>query len=665
MSILILLLIPFIGAFISLYLGTVKEWLRDVFNMILTLFMLVWIGALYPDVIKGPVEYYLPNVMGTGLYLKVEMLQFYLIALTAVIWSVVMLYSTFYLTKHRNRNRYYFCYLLTCSFTFGIFMSENLVNLFTFFEAMTFSSYILIIHDEDDFSHQAGLSYLAMAITGGLVMLMGILIAFDYTNTLLISELAVKIKTLDIGIQRLIGGLIVFGFGVKSSMFPLHTWLSKAYVAAPTPATAVISGVLLKTGLYGMFVASTVLIADPMISYAVIVLGSINMLLGGFLAMNQRNVKRIIAYSSMSQAGFMIVGIGLIGLLKDQSGIAFIATVLFMINHAVAKVLLFLVIGVIVYWIKELSLTHIWGFGRNQMLLKILFLIGVLGTIGFPGFNGFTSKTLLHEAIIEAREGLNSNFFMALEGCYYLASTMTVAYMLKIYIALFVSKNKVYELRPKKELSFKGTLPVVLLSMAVVAIGLFPEKLITPLLLYAKSNGHVLHEMPHFYTMETIGSSMAILFAGMVLYIVYIRTLLVREEDGERVYLNHTLNWFSIEDDLYKPVLSFSFKWFTKIFDFVDSWMLKATITVKYFYVYIINIDSQLLKKLEWDRRIIDQSTNLEDYEIHDDLTLQKKTHNLKESFVKFYFNVSSINYTVLFVASVLVLLMIILFLVR
>lgn len=665
MDLLLVLVFPLVGAFISLLLGQYKERIRDFFNLALTFLVFLWVMSLYPIIQNGPITYYVANVMGTGLYLKMDLLRYYLVALSSIIWFIVTLYSVFYLTKHKNRNRYYFAYLLTYSFAMGIFLSENLLNLFTFFEAMTFSSYVLIIHDEDEYSHQAGVSYLAMAITGGLIMLMGILVAFDYTDTLVIGELATKIKLLDPNIQRLISTLIVIGFGVKSSMFPLHTWLPKAYVAAPTPGTAVLSGVLLKTGLYGMYVASVVLVLDQGLSTLIILLGIINTLLGGFLAMNQRNVKRIVAYSSMSQAGFMIMGIGLIGLLHEEGGLALLATILYMINHGFAKVLLFLAVGVIVYWLRELSLTNIWGSGRNHLLLKGLFIVGMLGTIGFPGFNGFVSKTLLHEALVEASHTTHLPIYGAIEVFYYIGSTLTVAYMLKLYIALFVSKNKVYEEKPSKTLNYKAGIPLVLLSGFVLWVGLMPNWFMEPLIAYIHGLGYHIEEMPHVYSMSTVMPVFGIIAAGTLLYLFYVRRYLVTEEDGERVYLNHTLNWFNIEEDFFRPFFKWTFKTFTKVFDFIDSWMLKVVITVKYFFVYISNLDATLLKKLEWDRRIIDQSTNLNNFQIQDDLTLHNKPQNLKESFTSFYYNISSINYNVLFVASVMVIIMIILFLVR
>ncbi len=665
MTLLTILFFPFFGSFVSLYLGRLNEKLRDVSNLFISTLTLLLILAIYPEVKLGTIAYELPNIMGTGLHLRVGMLQYVLILLTAVLFLVTLMYSVFYLTKHKNRNRYYLCYMLTYSFVLGIFMSENLLNLFTFFEAMTFSSYLLVIHDEDAFSHEAGASYLAMAITGGLVMLMGILVAFDYTNTLIISEMSEKMLTLAPGLQRLIGSLIVIGFGVKASMFPLHTWLPKAYVASPTPATAVLSGVLLKTGLYGMYIASVVLVTDFGLCYAMICLGAVNALLGGFLAVNQRNVKRIIAYSSMSQAGFMIIAIGILGIVGHEGGLAFLATMLFMVNHGISKVLLFLVVGVVIYWTKELSLTNIWGVARQQWLLKVAFVVGAMGTMGFPGFNGFLSKSLFHEAIIEAYHVTHTSLFIAIEWVYYISSVLTVAYMVKLYIALFASRNEVYEVQAPKQINYKASISLIILSLGVMVIGLFPETFMAPIKEAMPSLGYNAQGIHSPYQWASIFSACLVFLLGNAVYYFYVKRTLIHEVDGERTYLNQTINWFNIENDFYRPLFKWTFKHFFKIFDFIDNWMTKIVITLRYFFVYISNLDATLLKRLEWDRVILDQSVNPSQYEIKDDLSVHKKPQSLKESFSSFYVNITSINYNVLFVTSVMVIIMVILYLVR
>ena len=193
---------------------------------------------------------------------------------------------------------------------------------FTFFEIMSFTSYALVIHDEDDYSHEAGDTYITMAVAGGLVLLMGLFLMYNYTQTLEISQLYDKIYTIG-NMKYVISALIIIGFGVKAGMFPLHNWLPKAHPAAPAPASAILSGILLKTGIFGILVTSQIIMkGDIYISTAIFVLGLINMFLGGLLAIFQRNIKRILAYSSMSQMGYILVGIGLMGILKEHNAVA-------------------------------------------------------------------------------------------------------------------------------------------------------------------------------------------------------------------------------------------------------------------------------------------------------------------------------------------------------
>lgn len=664
---LLILLIPLVGGIVGYVIGIKNELFRDWFGFALSLLELSLIANLFKQVQVGDVNYFVSNLMGTGLYLKVDMLRFYLLMLTAVIWVLVTMYSRFYLTRHKNRNRYYLCYWLTYSFTLGIFMSENLLNLFTFFEAMTFSSYILVIHDEDQFSHEAGISYISMAITGGLIMLMGILVAYDYTGTLIIQEMSPKIAELSMITQHVIGGLILVGFAVKSSLFPLHTWLSKAYVAAPTPATAILSGVLLKTGLYGMLMTTTILVKeDQYLSYAIIVLGVVNTLHGGFLALQQRNIKRIVAFSSMSQAGFIIIGIGLVGLLKDHSGIAYIGTVLYMLNHAFSKVLLFLGIGILLHWTNEASLTQLWGYGKKHPVLKSLFLFGVLGTMGFPGFNGYTSKTLIHEAILEAQHLFNTPFFNLLEMAFYLAGALTTAYMIKLFVALFWEENPKYNTQHLEILNYKVVVPLGLLSLLTLAIGIVPNQFLGPLLHSNLMAGRPLEHVLHLFNLEALASAGITLTIGTFIYLFYVKRYLVSVENNQRVYLNRTINWFSLEEDLYKPVIINGFSGLVKVMDFTDTWLTKIIYTLRYVWVYVGNIDVTLLKRLEWDRHFIDKATELGHYELSDDLDIEHHSkRSVKESLSGAYMKMTGLNYAVLFVAAVLVALMMFLFVSR
>lgn len=610
---------------IGFYIGTKSEKKRDAFNTLITALEFILIIMLFPEIKDGPIEYVMPNIMGTGIHLKVDLLRYSMLFISGLAWFLTTMYSTQYLIRRKSRNRYYLFFMLTYATTLGVFMSENIINLFTFFEGMSLASYILVIHDEDRYSIEAGKSYLFMAIAGGLVMLFGIFLAFDYTKTLDITEMGQILPHVG-NVKYLIAGLIMSGFAVKASVFPLHTWLPKAYPAAPTPATALLSGILLKTGLFGIIIVLVELMHfDSKIAMVIYVLGIINIFLGGILAMMQRNVKRIIAYSSLSQTGFMLMGIGLIGILGEEGGLALTGTVLYMINHALFKLLLFMGTGIIYMILNELSINIIRGFGREKWKLKIIFLIGMCGLIGVPGFNGFTSKTLVHEAILEAYHLTHNPFFKVTEYLFLIGGALTVAYMLKLFIALFVSKNPEFRGQYKEHVSKRALLPMGILAGLIIFVGIFPMTIIDPFLEYSKNMGLHVPKHLHVFTLETIGYSVFSLVVGTLIYLFYIRkNLLIKRNDTE-VYINPSLQWIRLEEDILAPVVRFIYKYSSIVFKFIDSWTIITVTRIANLFKYIANMDSTLIVKMEWDRMIVDTSKDSFEHEIEGKLGMYKE----------------------------------------
>ncbi|MBF4694402.1 complex I subunit 5 family protein [Fusibacter ferrireducens] len=569
-----ILILPLLGAFIGYYIGRKNEMKRDLFNVVFTAVELLLVITLFPAIKDQAIEYMVPNIMGTGLHLKVDMLRYAMLFISALAWFLTTMYSTQYLIKKKNRNRYYFFFMLTYAMTMGVFMSENIINLFTFFEGMSLTSYALVIHDEDKYSHEAGKSYLAMAIAGGLVMLFGIFLAFDYTGTLDIGDMGKIMPTLG-DIRYVIALLVMFGFMIKASVFPLHTWLPKAYTAAPTPSSALLSGILLKTGLFGIIIVLVELMNfDIAIALLLYCLGIINIFLGGILAIMQRNVKRIIAYSSMSQTGFMLMGIGLVGILGKEGGLALSATILYMINHAFFKILLFMGTGIIYMILGELSINKISGFGRKKYKLGIFFLIGVLGLCAFPGFNGFVSKTLLHEAILEAHHSTHHIFFTVTEYLFILGGGLTVAYMLKLFVAIFVENNPEFYGQYNEQVHKRALVPMGILAALILCIGLFPNAILEPLINYAEYIGFepILHVK--VYSSESILYSMISLLIGILIYQLIIRRKLYVKHETGGAYFNPSLGWFNIETDLFDPILKILYKLFSIVFSLIDNWLL-------------------------------------------------------------------------------------------
>lgn len=608
-ALLLLILIPAFGAAIGSIIGRDHEKDRDIFNIAITGLELVAVTMMFPIVKENTIHLFFPNVMGTGMYLKLDMLRYIFVWFTAAVWFMTTLYSTQYLIKYRNRNRYYMFYMLTLSSTIGLFLSENLLNLFTFFEIMSFTSYILVIHDEDRFAHRAGVSYLSMAIAGGLVMLLGIFLIYDYTGTLNISAAGVWMNQIG-NVKYLIATLMIIGFGVKAAMFPLHVWLPKAHPAAPTPASAILSGVLIKTGLFGiMITVHMILGADEIIGYVLMSLAMVNMLLGGVLALFQRNIKRILAYSSMSQAGYILFGIGLACLGGGIKDLALMGTLFHMFNHAFFKVLLFMGAGIIYMVLHELSINIIRGFGRKKYILKIVFFIGMLGLSGVPGTNGYVSKTILHEALVEAAHEYHTMFFQVAEVVFYAASAMTVAYMLKIFITVFLEENPEYYGQYKDQIKKRALFPMAIIGSYIIIVGLFPMPIIHVVMDALKSFNIDAHHIPHVFSLEAFKSSAITLGLGGLLYVFFVRRVLYRKMGKKRIYINPTTHWFQLEENLYIPVLRHMYAIGFFIFQIIDKWVYNLADQMQLTMRRIANADITKVFRYDWSHFLVDIPT--------------------------------------------------------
>lgn len=649
------ILIPLIGSFIGFIIGIKDEKARSVFNITMTGANFLIITSLYFNVINGTVEIFIPNIMGIGLFLKLDMFRYIFVWLTSLIWFLITIYSTQYLLSYKNRNRYYLFFMTTYWSTLGIFLSNNLINLFTFFEIMSLSSYPLIIHDEDKYSHDAGKTYLIMAVAGGLVLLMGLFLLYDFTQTLDIDKIKYVIQ--DIGnIKYAIAGLIIAGFGVKAGMYPLHLWLPKAHPASPAPASAILSGVLLKTGIFGILITSEIMgFSDIYISNTLIVLGFITMFLGGFLAMYQRNIKRILAYSSMSQMGYIIVGIGLMGILHEHKAIALYGTIYHIINHMIFKVLLFMSAGVIYMKLHELSINGIGGFGRKRKTLKICFFIGSCAIMGVPGFNGFISKNLLHHALAEAVHLYGGLWLYIGELMFVISSAFTTAYLLKLFIAVFVEKSDHDIENIKMKVTGRALVPMTILAAMIIFIGINPN--FTMNIIYKAAESFYIYDKidTHFYNLENIKSSFISISLGTLIYVFFIRRVLKKGSGENWWYENTALNWFSLEKDLFIPIFTVIFKISSFILKFCDVGLLKLITLISHCMNSLLKMPLYYKKKSKdlFSRKVnIINDINDFTFEYPTDITYEAK---------KARYKMNSITYSIYIFGVVLVVCLVVL----
>ena len=484
------------------------------------------------------------------------------------VWLMATFFSAEYFKNYRNRNRYYFFMLVTLGSTMGVFLSSDFFTALIFFEIMSFTSFVLVIHDETPKAQKAAMTYIAVAIIGGMATLAGMFFMYHSAGTLNFSELG-KIISADNGkTPYYIYGVLIFtGFGAKAGAFPLHIWLPEAHPAAPAPASAILSCVLTKTGIFGVMALSCqVFMHDARWGMFILSIGTITMFLGAFLAVFSVDLKRTLACSSLSQIGFIMVAIGMSGLLGEENSLAAAGAILHVVNHSVIKLTLFLCAGVVYMNTHKLNLNDIKGWGRDKPLLKFVFLQGLLGIAGIPLWGGYISKTLIHESVVEyiAHGGTHGGLtiFNAVEWIFLISGGLTLAYMTKIFAALFVEKEK----SPKKEnhslkndcyMNKVSSAVLIICALLISVFGIAPHATLDKI---AGVSYGFLGSVPpdhsvHYFSLVNLKGAFISVVIGAVVYFVFIKKFLMSKEAGNTVYKDVWPVWLNIENSIYRPVV--------------------------------------------------------------------------------------------------------------
>lgn len=579
--------LPMLAAFVSYGIGRKNKDGRNIFADIIAGITLILCGILAVQTLAGaaggsqPVIE-IPYVCGMGLHFTLDGFRALYGTIAAFMWFMTTLFSREYFGHYRNRNRYYLFLLLTLGATEGVFFSADFFTTFVFFEIMSFTSYVWVVHDEKPESLRAGATYLAVAVMGGLVMLMGIFLLFDLTGTLNFAELSgcydKYVLTTSSGIPEkkiwAAGLCLLFGFGAKAGAFPLHIWLPKAHPVAPAPASALLSGILTKAGMYGILILTAyIFFQNAAWGGMILILGVFTMVIGALLALFSVDLKRTLACSSVSQIGFILVGVGMAGLLGKENAVALRGSLLHMVNHSLIKLVLFMAAGVVFMNVHKLDLNEIRGFGRKKPLLNVIFLIGALGIGGIPLFNGYVSKTLLHESIVEyvflINAGVIPAFFTtsvmnAVEWIFLLSGGLTIAYMTKLYVCLFVEKNadeavqKTYDALQGKYMNRASAFALTISAALLPLMGFLPGIVMDGIADMGQSflRAEVMEKVSYFSFSNLKGALISLIF-GALIYCLIVRFLLMKKESGggEKYYINRMPVWLDLENLIYRPVL--------------------------------------------------------------------------------------------------------------
>lgn len=557
-----------------------------------------------------------PGVGGLGLHFMYSGFRGIFGMLTAFAWFVTALFSYDYMKNDTNVIKYDMFNLMTLGATMGIFYAADLFTLFFFFEIMSFTSFVWVSHRQTQEALYAAGTYLGIAVAGGMAILMGIFIVHGWLGTISFDrmyECAVVMMTSGSKTDRtwlyVAAGCMFVGFGAKAGAFPVHVWLPLSYTEAPAPATALLSAILSKTGIFGiLLVTLDVLPMQGSWGAFILMTGIVTMVLGGLRGVMSGNLKTTLAYSSMSQIGFILTGVGMQSLLAEYLlmaagaaqtgtwavegeaaaeiakafGMAVNGTLLHMLNHSLVKLVLFMAAGVIFAQVGSYELNQVRGFGRRKPFLLATFVLAAAGVGGIPFLNGYVSKTLLHESIAEygallalAERGSIQSVFAAtsammrvVEVLFLFSGGLTVAYMTKLFVVLFVEKNsdkKVQEAyEAKKEYAAPGSkLAIGVCALPIPFIGVLPDLVAGPVAKYGLVQfglSDLLEDQLgniRYYSLKNIAGALISIAVGAAVYFIVVRLLMLRGISPERKaegYHDIFPAWIDMEKYVYRAV---------------------------------------------------------------------------------------------------------------
>ena len=370
----------------------------------------------------------------TGIDMRLDALSVLMLISINVIGLAATMFSVQYMKLYTSKRRYYSLFLLMVAGMNGVVLSGDLFNLYVFMEIAAVASYALVGFGCEHEELEASFKYAVLGCLASAFILMGVAITYAELGTLNMSHVASKVAFIGLKSSKPLvfaTGMFLCGFGLKAALVPFHAWLPDAHPSAPAPVSAMLSGVVIKA--LGIYVLCRLVfnVLGQSVELLLIIrwLGLVSMVIGVFLAIGQWDMKRLFAYHSISQIGYVALSIGL------GTPLGIVGGLFHMINHSVFKSLLFLNAGAVEYSTGTRQLRELGGLNRNMPVTANCSLIASMSIAGIPPFNGFWSKLIIVYACVD--EG---HYFLALAAV--LVSLMTLASFLKVQKYAFFDAAK-------------------------------------------------------------------------------------------------------------------------------------------------------------------------------------------------------------------------------
>lgn len=397
--------------------------------------------------------------------------------LTAIIWPLAGFYSFEYMKHEIEEKRYFGFYLMTFGVLLALNFAGNIVTYYLFYEMLTLLSFPLVLHDRSREAVMGGLKYLFYSLCGAYMVLMGLFFLNKYATTFQFTPGGVLDKELAAGNEKLLLVIVFFmilGFGVKAGMFPLHAWLPTAHPVAPAPASAVLSGLIVKAGVLGIirtvyFLFGESFLRGTWVQTVWISLTLITIFMGSMLAYREKVMKKRLAYSTVSQVSYILFGLAL---LQPQ---AMTGALLHVVFHGFIKSCLFLSAGAIIYKTGKTNVDDLTGIGKEMPVTIWCCTFASLALIGIPPASGFISKWHLAQGALSSDTGI---FTWLGPAVLLISALLTAGYLLPITIKGFLpGADYDYGKLQKKEPNLWMLIPLIILAVLSIALGMFPNPL--------------------------------------------------------------------------------------------------------------------------------------------------------------------------------------------
>lgn len=409
--------------------------------------------------------------------LRADLTGKFFAAVMAAVWAAAGLYAVEYMAHEDGSRRFFAFYLMTLGALMGLCFAATMVTLYMFYEAMTLLTFPLVLHSGRKEAVAAGVKYLIYSVIGASLALMGLLLLTPYAESLTFMPGGV------LAAQRLAGHeghaqtavlVMLLGFGAKAGMFPLHGWLPTAHPQAPSPASAVLSGVITKAGVLGVFrliygLVGPDFLRGTWVQTAFMGLALFTVLMGSLLAYRERMLKKRLAYSTVSQVSYILFG------LSTLHPVGGTGALLHVVCHALVKNSLFMAAGAVILKTGKRRADELAGVGRNMPVTMGAMLLASLGLIGIPPCLGFISKWELAQGGL-SMIGVPSWLTFAGPAVLLLSALLTAGYLLPIGIDAFLRRG---DETARCEAGWKMLAPLLTLTALSVLLGMFPGWLTT------------------------------------------------------------------------------------------------------------------------------------------------------------------------------------------